>query len=472
MKAFATKTELMTHQREAVAKLLPSRVGGLFMDMGTGKTRTTIELANLRANKIDKVVWFTPVSLKMSVAKEIRKHTDCEDIYVFDHKTNQRNLPKVRWYIVGIESISSSIRVVAAVNQLITERTMVVLDESSYIKGPYSKRTERLTFICSRAKYRLILTGTPLSQGVVDLYAQMRFLSEKILGYSSFYSFAANHLEYSEKFPGMIVRAHNTEWLATKISPYTYQVRKKDCVDLPSKVYSTKYFYMSNEQQYMYEKLKEEFLMNIDPEDWDSYLLFKLFSGLQQVVCGFYRERRGRKREPILHEFEHERLDILEKLIHRIPDDEQVIIWAKYIYDIDQIRQLLEREGKTFVLYTGEQSEKERNLAEHAFHAGDAQFFVATPSSGGHGLTLNEASTVIFYNNSFKYSERLQAEDRCHRIGQTKSVHYIDIVCVNSIDERIMESISKKESVLYSFRREIDAAQKDKDKLRALIRRL
>lgn len=472
MKPFATTTELMAHQREAVKKLLPSRVGGLFMDMGTGKTRTAIELAKCRAHKIDKVVWFAPVSLKLTVAQEIRKHTNCTDIYVFDDKTSQRNLPEARWYVVGIESMSSSNRVVAAVNNLITENTMVVLDESSYIKGHRAKRTERLTFICSRARYRLILTGTPLSQGVVDLYAQMRFLSEKILGYSSFYSFAANHLEYSEKFPGMIVRAHNTEWLATKISPYTYQVRKKDCVDLPSKVYSTKYFYMSNEQQYMYEKLKEEFLMNIDPEDWDSYLLFKLFSGLQQVVCGFYRERRGRKREPILHEFEHERLDILEKLIHRIPDDEQVIIWAKYIYDIDQIRQLLEREGKTFVLYTGEQSEKERNLAEHAFHAGDAQFFVATPSGGGHGLTLNEASTVIFYNNSFKYSERLQAEDRCHRIGQMKKVHYIDIVCAGSIDERIMESIDKKESVLYSFRREIDAAQKDKDKLRELIRGL
>jgi KaiC/GvpD/RAD55 family RecA-like ATPase len=143
MKTFVTKTKLMKHQREAVAKVRPSRVGALFMDMGTGKTRTTIELAKIRVNKIDKVVWFTPVSLKLSVAEEIRKHTDCEDIHVFDSKTNQRNMPKVRWYIVGIESMSSSNRVVAAVNQIITERTMVVLDESSYIKGHNSKRTER-----------------------------------------------------------------------------------------------------------------------------------------------------------------------------------------------------------------------------------------------------------------------------------------------------------------------------------------
>lgn len=470
MKAFATKTSLMQHQREAVKKLLPSRVGGLFMDMGTGKTRTAIELAKCRAHKIDKVVWFAPVSLKLTVAQEIRKHTNCTDIYVFDDKTSQRNLPEARWYVVGIESMSSSNRVVAAVNNLITENTMVVLDESSYIKGHRAKRTERLTFICSRARYRLILTGTPLSQGVVDLYAQMRFLSPKILGYDSFYSFAANHLEYSDRFPGLIVAAHNTEWLAAKINPYVYQVRKQDCVDLPPKFYSRRWFWMTPEQQEWYEYLKNKFLMDLDPDDWDSYKLFQLFSALQQVVCGFYREHSWQG--GILHEFEHDRLEVLQETVSEVAADEQAIIWAKYIYDVEKIAETLQKLEKTYVVYTGEQSEKERDQAVVRFQAGDVQFFVATPSSGGHGLTLNEASTVIFYNNSFKYSERLQAEDRCHRIGQMKKVHYIDIVCAGSIDERIMESIDKKESVLYSFRREIDAAQKDKDKLRELIRGL
>lgn len=468
MRAFVTKTELMQHQRDGVAKVSPSRVGALFMDMGTGKTRTTIELANIRASKIDKVVWFTPVSLKLSVAKEIRKHTDCQDIHVFNDKTNQHNMPKVRWYVVGIESMSSSNRVVAAVNQLITKRTMVVVDESSYIKGHNSKRTERLTFICARAKYRIILTGTPLSQGVVDLYAQMRFLSPKILGYNSFYSFAANHLEYSEKFPGMIVRAHNTEWLAAKINPYTYQIRKKDCVDLPEKLYSSEWFYMTHEQRCWYEHLKDEFLMELDPDDWDSYRLFQLFSALQQVASGFYNEKQ--KGKTTIHEFGSERPNVLEEVISQIPDDEQVIIWAKFIYDIEQICKVLDR--KQYTLYTGQQNEKQKEQSKLAFQKGDAQFFVATPSSGGHGLTLNEAGTVIFYNNSFKYSERLQAEDRCHRIGQNKNVHYIDIVCENSIDERIMNSISKKESTLHSFQQEVDNAQGDKDKLKELVRRL
>ena len=438
------------------------------MDMGTGKSRTAIELASIRHSKIDKVVWFAPVSLKLSVAEEIRKHTDCEDIYVFDQKLDKATFLR-RWYIVGIESMSSSNRVSSFVNHLITEHTMVILDESSYIKGHSSKRTERLTFICSRAKYRLILTGTPLSQGVVDLFAQMRFLSPQILGYTSFYSFAANHLEYSEKFPGKIVRAHNTEWLAAKINPYVYQVRRQDCVDLPPKWYSTRYCSMTDEQYIWYSQIKDDFLMNVDLEDWDSNLLFKLFSSLQQVVSGYYNERKGRNKWKF-HEFDSNRPELLAEILSEIPKNEQVIIWAKFIYDIEQIKQVLEKQGLTYILYTGQRNEKQKEIGKQAFKSGEVQFFVATPSSGGHGLTLNEASTVIFYNNSFKYSERIQAEDRCHRIGQDKNVHYIDIVCANTIDERIMSAISRKEDTLHSFQQEIDAIKNDKEKIKRIYK--
>jgi SNF2 family DNA or RNA helicase len=469
MKPFATKTELMAHQKEAVAKRLPVRVGGLFMEMQTGKTRTAIELAKLRAAKIDKVVWFTPVSLKLTVAGQIREHTDCEDICVFNDRTSQRNLPKdKRWYIIGTESMSSSDRVVLAANQLITDRTMVAMDESSYIKGHRAKRTERLTYICARSRYREILNGTPLSKGVVDLYSQMRFLSPKILGYDSFYSFEANHLEYSDRFPDMIVRAHNTEWLAAKIHPYVYQVRKKDCLDLPPQTYSTKYCSLTGEQREAYERLKEEFLMKVDLDDWDSHKLFQLFTGLQQVVSGFWTEKR--RGAEVRHELNSERPELLKELIHRVPDDEPVIIWGKYLYDIEQICRALE--GKTHVIYTGKQSEKERDRAKHAFLAGDVQFFAATAGTGGYGLTLMNASTQIFYTNSFKYIERDQAESRCHGIGQQRTVHYIDIVCENSIDEMIMASIRTKEDTLKSFQREVDIAQRNKERMKEMVRRL
>lgn len=465
MQSFATRTNLMTHQREAVEKVFPSRVGALFMEMGTGKTRTAIEVVGRRAHKIDKVIWFCPVSLKETIYREIRKHTDCEDIYVFDQKTKSKTLPEARWYVVGIESMSSSNRVVAAVNALVTADSAVILDESSYIKGHRAMRTERITFISERAKYRLILTGTPLSQGVVDLFAQMRFLSPSILGYSSFYSFAANHLEYSEKFPGLIVRAHNVPHLAAKIQPYVYQVTKKECLDLPAKTYEARYFRMSDEQRCWYATAKEEILDDV--EEFDSITIFRLFTALQEIVSGFWN-RKGE-----LKEFPSERPSILTETIREIPADEKVIVFAKFQYDVRQIKAALELEyGPGCVsLFTGELTERQRESELQRFRS-DARFFVATQSSGGHGLTLNEAHYVVFYNNGFKYAERLQAEDRCHRIGQEHPVTYIDICCTRSIDDRIDDALTKKGNAVSQFKNAVDKVKDKKNQLKELIKDL
>jgi SNF2 family DNA or RNA helicase len=453
---FHCSTPLYDYQKKAVDKVLPSRVGGLFMEMGTGKTRCAIELVALRQARINRVVWFCPVSLKTTIAYEIRKHTDSRDICIFDADTAIRTLPRAFWYIVGIESMSSSDRVVLAANRLITTSTFVIVDESSYIKGHSAKRTERITQLSERARYRLILTGTPLSQGVVDLYAQMRFLSPKILGYNSFYSFAHNHLEYSDKYRGMIVRAHNVGWLAAKIHPYTYQVTKAECLDLPPKLTDCRLCDLSDEQREAYGQAKWEILLELPDDEIDSYVIFRLFTALQQIVSGFWN------RDGELLEFEHYRLERLAGIIRDIPTDAKVIIWCKFVYSIRAVTAMLQKEygPDSVALYYGKLSEKERDAELERFRAG-ARFFVATQSTGGHGLTLNEAHYVIFYENGFKYSERLQAEDRCHRIGQTQPVTYVDIVARDSIDRRIQDSLAKKGNVVRDFKRRVDAIKND-----------
>ncbi|MCK9324474.1 MAG: DEAD/DEAH box helicase [Bacteroidales bacterium] len=468
------RTELLPHQAQAVQKVLPTRIGALFMDMGTGKSRTAFELVARRQDRIDHVVYFCPVSLKETVRREILKHTDCadSDICVFNDRTNERNLPKALWYIVGIESMSSSDRVVLATGKLITTRTFVILDESSYIKGAYSMRTMRITRLSEKARYRLILTGTPLSQGVVDLFAQMRFLSPKILGYESFYSFAANHLEYSEKYPGMIVRSHNTEYLAAKVQPYVYQVTKEECLDLPPKLYTTRYFRMTMQQRLAYEAAKDEVFMSLADDDIDSIAIFRLFTFLQEIVCGFWNRRISRGKFEKL-EFEHKRIEVLLDIVNSIPAGEKIIIWCKYRYDIEHITEALTGVfgAENVATYHGGLSEKQRNKEEERFHSG-ARFFVGTPKCAGHGLTLNEAHYGIYYNNDFKYSERLQAEDRCHRIGQAHKVTYIDIQCTDSIDDRIADALAKKGSVVAEFKGEVEKVKDKKGKLKELIKSL
>lgn len=455
MKALETTTDLMQHQFDAVQKVLPARVSGLLMEMGTGKSRTAIELVRIRAKKIDHVVWFCPVSLKETVRQEILKHTNCKssDICVFDDKINERSIPAASWYVVGIESMSASARTIFCVNKIITNRTFVILDESTYCKNHRAKRTDRITYLSSLSRYRLIMTGTPLTQGVVDLYAQMRFLSPKILGYMSFYSFAANHLEYSEKFPGMIVETHNVEYLAAKIKPYIYQVTKEECLTLPRKLYENRYLTMTDAQREVYEYAKHKFLFE-EEQYANPYLdrvrIFRLFSALQQIVSGFHK-LNGK-----IVELPCDRLNRLMDTIEMIPDNEKVVIWAKYHYDIDRItRSLRDRYGADSVsLYHGGIAPKKRNNEIERFRR-ESRFLVATQGTGGHGLTINEAAYSIFYNNGFKYSERIQAEDRCHRIGQHRNVTYIDIHCSDSIDDRIWDAICSKESALTSFRNEV-----------------
>lgn len=476
MRVFATTTELMPWQRAAIEKLMPTRVGGLFMEMGTGKSRTIIEIVRQRARKIDRAVWFCPVSLKETVRLEVLKHTDCRDVYVFDDRTTAETVPRdARWIIVGLESLSSSDRVTFAVHAIITDRTFVILDESSYIKGHKSLRTARATLLAEKARYRFVLTGTPISQGVEDLFAQMKFLSPKILGYRSWYTFARNHLEFSEKYPGMIVAAHNTEQIAAKLAPYVYQVTKAECMTLPGKRYRTKYCSLTYAQEDAYQEAKEEMLFQIDFDDFEPYTIFRLYSALQQITSGFWNRRicedgilRQGDRYVFLMYPDH-RLATLQEILRDIPDDEKAIIWAKFRYDIRRIVEALREEygPGSVAVFTGDTRVHDRQREVEKFR-GPARFFVSTQSCGGHGLTLNEARHVVFYSNSFKYSERLQAEDRCHRMGQEHEVTYTDIIG-SKIDERIWGSLSRKENVVASFRREVDAVKDDKAKLKDLV---
>ena len=461
----------MSHQRDALSKQAHTRIGALFMEMGTGKSLTTIALAHYRADRIRRVIWFEPVSVKRTIEQQIIRHTDCsmKDIYRFDDKTTAPTVPQDRqWYLIGIESMSASARLKFAAAAVITVDSMVVVDESTYIKGYRAARTDWITAIAQKARYRLILTGTPLTQGVVDLFSQMRFLSPKILGYNSFYSFARNHLEYSDKFPGKIVRAHNTEYLAAKIQPYVYQIQKADCLDLPKKLYTTFHILMSVEQQIAYDDAKEKTFDRLERDEFDSYAIFQLFTELQKIVSGYTTDEEGG-----IIPIPHGRINALMNVIYEIPADHKVTIWAKFQYDIDSIVAALTAEygPDCCARYSGQLTEKQRAVQIERFEQ-DARFIVLTPSCGGHGLNqLVISDYVIFYNNGFKYSERLQAEDRNHRPGQMRTVTYIDIHCNQSIDDRIEISLLNKGNVLAEFKDEVEKI-KDKGKLKKLIQSL
>jgi len=459
---FSTTTTLLPHQRPAVAKLLPSRVGAMFMDPGTGKSRVLLELARLRQDKWDRLFWFTPCSLRDNVREQILIHTDLSptDIKVWNGgKLIPAELAKIRFHIIGIESMSASDRTVLAYNAVRTTKSYVAVDESSYIKGWRSRRTQRIVNMSAKTRYRDVLTGTPFTQGAVDLYSQMFFLSPQILGYRSFWSFAANHLEYEERKDafgrrfrtGRILRSHNEEYLAARIAPYTYQVRKDECLDLPEKLYETRYCSLTETQKEYYEEAKWE-ILSLDYDDWSSIKIFHLFTSLQTIVCGWWKRPNGD-----VVEMPHNRLDLLLGTVEDIPETEKVIILAKYR---PAVRQICEALGKAYGVdqvapYHGGLPQKELPQQLDRWRS-SARFLVATQTIGGYGLTLNEAAYSIFYADGFKYSERVQSEDRTHRIGQTRRPVYISLCSSSGIDRRIAWAIESKGNALAEFQRQID----------------
>lgn len=456
-------TSLMEHQAKAVDKLRHVKVGALYMDMGTGKTRTALDLAVRRKKekRVDCILWLCPVSVKRTIADEIEKHL-CGATYEMLETSGVKN-----WdadiYIAGLESLSQSISLEFALLELVEKRRcFVVVDESSLVKNHRARRTRAVWRLGERSQYKLILSGTPVSNNEQDLFSQWYFLDPRILGYTSFYSFAANHLEYDPRIPNRVVRAHDVDHLVAKMAPFIYQVRKDECLDLPPKSYSRRYCQLSERQFWEYEYTRDRFIEMMERWDdwgWDiSTVIFRMFSTLQKVVSGKTWDWKDLVDDPL----EHPRIQLLIETIEDLPKDCKVIIWCKYTHEIDMIAQVLEGYGNEVAKLYGRMTVKQRERELDRFR-GKADFLIANKRCGAFGLNLQHANYAIYYSNDFSWDSRRQSEDRIHRVGQNRNVHIIDFICENTIDERIYDSLMKKESLVDSFRREIDVQKDDKE---------
>lgn len=453
-------TSLLPHQQAAVDKLGGCKVGALYMDMGTGKTRTTLEFVRDRYNrgKIDYVIWLCPCSVIQNLKDDIRFHCG--------------RLPNF-FLIKGIESISGSDKLYLSLLKAVqTHKCMLVVDESNLVKNPFSLRTKRITEISSYCSYKYILNGTPVSRNEADMFAQWYILDKRILGYDSYYSFAANHLVYREvkdqwgnkHRTDQIVRVLSVDYLTEKIAPYAFQIKKDECVKLPEKYYHPYHFSMTSKQEILYTGTFNWFKENVD--DLDSSTIYKLFAACQHVTSG--RQVLSSPSQPMQtaeifdDPLKNPRIQCLDDVLYKI-GDEQCIIFAKYTEEIDEITYLLDKKWLSHTEFTGRLNRTKREKSLEAFRSGEAQFLLANKMCGAYGLNLQFCYNEIFYSNDFQWATRQQAEDRTHRLGQTHDVHIYDIIAMDSIDEFIDENLSGKTSMVASFQRWIKKLQTKKE---------
>ena len=445
-------TDLYNYQKKAVDKLSKIKVGALYMEQGTGKTRTALELINLRlaADKVNAVLWMCPCSVKNNLKEDIIRHLG----YI------PRNL-----IIKGIESLSNSDRLYLQLLEMVKQyRTYLIVDESNLVKNKFATRTDRIIDLSAHCTYKLILNGTPISRNEADLFAQWYILDWRILGYKSYYSFAANHLEYKEvRMPNgrkaktdQIVRVLNTDYLVEKIEPYSYQIKKSEALlDLPKKHYNEVYFEMTDGQWERYQETKDLYLYAV--EDWKSETIYKLFAALQHITSGKAVLSAPENRMKTTKMFKYDknpRIRALKEALKSI-GDEKCIIFAKYRDEIDDISHMLDDKGLTYVEFTGRIRPKKRQENRLLFRD-KVQFLLANKQCGAYGLNLQFCRNIIFYSNDFDLATRLQAEDRVHRIGQTKDVYITDIVCSHTIDGFIARNLQNKTDLVSAFKAELE----------------
>ena len=451
-------TDLYPWQREAAEKLLPIRVGALYMEMGTGKTRTALEMirARLDAGKLSHVLWLCPCSVRENLKQDIQKHADGALAHIA---------------IFGIESLSSSLRLYEALTRYVAAApTMLIVDESNLVKNHRAIRTQRITALASACRYRLILNGTPISRNEADLFAQWYILDWRILGYRSFWSFAANHLEYDPEIKGKVRRTLNTDYLIEKIAPYSYQVSMADCWKLPGKAYGHIHCGLTDEQTKHYDEVTDTMISMMDEQRPET--VYRMFAAAQAIISGLWVDDDGRHMRtwPMFpNPLDNPRVRALLDAVGAIPDGEQAIIFAKYTHEIQAILAVL----PDAVPFYGAMSAGKREQALAAFRAGGARYLVANKACAGYGLNLQFCHRVIYYSNDWDWATRIQSEDRVYRLGQDSAVHITDILAPGTLDMKIMRCLTRKERLEDAIKRELKVSNGEtraKGKFRAWLR--
>jgi SNF2 family DNA or RNA helicase len=347
--------------------------------------------------------------------------------------------------IMNVDAFSTSKGVEFAAKFLRCHRTMMAVDESTTIKNPDAKRSKHICSLGQYAKYKRILTGSPVTKSPLDLYKQCEFLGEGLLDFTSYYAFRTRYAilktmnfgSHSAKVP---VGYKNLQELSDKIAVFSDRVLKEDCLDLPDYTYQKRIIQLSKEQQKIYDQMKNVALAQMDGKLMTTSTALVQLMRLQQITCGHFKADDG-----TLKIIKNERVNALMDILEEV--EGKAIIWAHWRHDIDSIVKAIEKEYPGSVMtYYGSTSTEDRAKAikEIQDPKSKVRFLVGTPQTGGYGITLTEANVMIYYSNGYDLEKRTQSEARINRIGQKRKMTYIDIICEKTVDERIVKALRKK----------------------------
>ena len=449
------------HQMTALKKSWNKETYAYFMEMGTGKTKVLIDNMSMLYDKgkIDGALIIAPKGVvKTWYEQELPTHlpNHIENVTVLWQsnitKGQQEKLETLfeietalHILIMNVEALSTDKGVKFATKFLNSHKVLMAVDESTTIKTPTAKRTKNIISLGKYAKYRRIMTGSPVTKNPLDLYTQCEFLDPYLLDFASYYAFRNRYAEMTT----MNVRGRSIQVvkefrhlgeLSESLQPFSYRVLKEDCLDLPPKNWIKRHISLTSEQKKIYDQMKKHALAMLNGKVTSTVTVLTQLMRLHQITCGHFTADDGSIQNVDSNRIK-ELMDILEET------EGKAIIWANYQRDITNIINSIEKKygPGSVVDYYGltPQDERQNNIRKFQNNS-ECRFIVGTPQTGGYGITLTQANTVIYYSNGYDLEKRLQSEDRAHRIGQKNTVTYVDLICEDTIDEKIVKALRDK----------------------------
>jgi len=498
------KLPLLEKQIEAFELQKHREFFALFAEQGTGKSVMALaDLERVYLNKdVNAALIIAPNGVHRNWAlREIPKHLDVAHIaipYVSGrvyfkkaYEAMMKSSHQLKILCMSIDSAVTNQGFDLAASFLRQTDAWMSVDESQRIKNPKSKRTKMVSNLGRLAIIRRISTGTAATNAPHDVFSQMQFLQKGLLGTNSYRAFVAQYTRlipddsalvksimlktrergeaaarsegrayhHNDRIPPpqlAVTDRHgnkiyqNLDELHALLAPHSFRVLKKECMDLPDKIYEPLYFELDPKQRTAYTLLKEELRIERDNGMIEGFQKLSIGTKLQQITSGFIMARG----DVLEYREKHPRIELLAAVLEDL--EGQFIIWAKFTAEIEAITKLLRKLKIKAAAYYGKTPKGKRDEIIDGFQAGEIRAFVGQAKAGGTGLTLTNADVVIYYSSDFSLEDRLQSEDRNHRYGTTEPVLYIDLIAENSIDEKIHAALHSKGDMAKAIMGELD----------------
>lgn len=444
---------------------------GILLSMGTGKTLIYLSWAykQFAEGKISAILWGAPKGAYGNFLSEIEKHTPKNlliDVvqWVGQNEKKMQEFSQVllkrdgrlKIFVFNVEAISSKkSRCLAFCQKFIkTHKTSFAIDEASCIKNMSSIRTEMALKLAANADYRHAITGSAITESPIDLWGICSFMHPQALGFTSYFAFRGTfcdmnkekiYVKGEERTINSISGFKRLDKLRQKLDRFCFIRTKEQCLDLPPKIYVTRSVEMPEEQRKIYEEFKKNLIIEIEEGTASATIVLSKLTKLQQISNGYIKLDDGS-----IKYLPNGRLEVLFEILEEIGNESKVIIWAPFRPLISILEKAIsDKYGKdSLVTFFGDTNIEDRIANVKRFQEDPkCRYFIGNPSVGGYSITLTAAHDVIYYSNNYSADQRWQSEDRAHRIGQEQSVTYIDLLCENSLDSRVLKILQSKKDI-------------------------